>query len=210
MRSDRKIILVANQNVMRRVRNIENDSTDINDGILDRRRRYACIRSLDDILEVEAVDVTKARWRSTALWEPSNWKLWHGGYVTKCAAMGRPRKKNNHLPPCMYFKHGAYWYVKKGLWTRLPKEGLSTLNTALEAYALIHEAPSDGTMPALIDETLAHMAKRKPPLAKNTLKQYKDAAKILKRKLQQFNPEQVRKKTRGGHQGVDGGDAEYV
>lgn len=108
--------------------------------------------------------------------------------------MPRPRKTNTHLPPCVYPKHGAYWYVKKGVWTRLPIEGPSTLKTALEAYALIHEAPTDGTMPALIDETLAFMALRKPPLSVNTLKQYRDAAKILKRKLKQFNPDQVRKK----------------
>jgi integrase len=99
----------------------------------------------------------------------------------------RPRKKDRHLPPCVYFKHGAYWYVKGGRWTKLG----ATLHEALEAYAAIHEAPQDGSMPALIDETLTYMAARQPPLAENTLKQYRGAAKVLKRKLKKFNPDQV-------------------
>lgn len=104
--------------------------------------------------------------------------------------MNRPRKKDSHLPPCVYKKHGAYWHVKRGEWTRLPKEGPSTLTTALDAYARLFETPV-GTMPALIDEALDFMRKRKPPLSPNTLSQYEDAAKILKRKMQQFRPEQV-------------------
>lgn len=33
--------------------------------------------------------------------------------------MGRPRKSDKHLPKCVYEKHGAYYYVKAGKWTRL-------------------------------------------------------------------------------------------
>ncbi len=34
----------------------------------------------------------------------------------------RPRKKDRHLPPCMYIKHGAYYLVRKGKWERLDKD----------------------------------------------------------------------------------------
>lgn len=100
--------------------------------------------------------------------------------------MSRPRKHDRHLPPCVYLRHGRYWYVKGGKWTDL---GV-TLAEALEAYARIIETPV-GTMPALVDEAFDFMKKRKPPLAAATIEQYEDAAKILKRKLQQFRPEQV-------------------
>lgn len=103
--------------------------------------------------------------------------------------MSRPRKKDTHLPPCVYFKHGAYWYVKGGKWRYLGK----SLHEALAAYAAIVETPV-GTMPKLIDDTLEWMRNRKPPLAKTTLSQYAQAAKILKRKLAQFRPEQVQSK----------------
>lgn len=88
----------------------------------------------------------------------------------------------------MYPKHGAYWYVKNGKWTRLPSTGPSTLASALEAYAALVETPKGG-MPALIDEALVVIGKR---VAASTAGQYEDAAKILKRKLVQFAPGQVR------------------
>lgn len=100
--------------------------------------------------------------------------------------MGRPRKNDTHLPPCVYFRHGAYWYVKGGAWKRLG----TTLSEALEAYARIIETP-EGSMPKLIDDALSWMEKRKPPLAANTLAQYRIAAKVLRVKFAPFNPEQV-------------------
>jgi hypothetical protein len=60
--------------------------------------------------------------------------------------MARPRKKDRHLPPCIYLRHGAYWHVKRGKWTRLG----STLAAALEAYARIVEGAGSG-MSAFID-----------------------------------------------------------
>lgn len=101
--------------------------------------------------------------------------------------MTRPRKKDPHLPKCVYPKHGAYWYVKGGTWRRLPEKGPSTLKTALEAYALLYEAPQ-GSMPALIDEAMAHL---KPKLKPSTVKQYVSAAKKLKVALGDFSPEEV-------------------
>ena len=100
--------------------------------------------------------------------------------------MARPRKENTHLPPCVYPRHGAYWHVKGGKWTRL---GVS-LESALVAYAAIHETPRGG-MPELIDMVLEHI---RPSLAKSTAKQYEVAARKLKKMLVQFAPDQVKPK----------------
>ena len=104
--------------------------------------------------------------------------------------MNRPRKKDGHLPDCVYFKHGAYWYVKGKKWTRLPEKGPSTLTTALAAYALIVETPRGG-MDTLIDATLENV---KGQISENTYAQYKIAAKKLKKVLAEFAPDQVRGK----------------
>lgn len=99
----------------------------------------------------------------------------------------KPRKADRNLPACVYHKHGAYWYVKKGKWERLA----DNLPEALQAYALL-ASPTPGTgMADLIDKALAHMAK---DLSENTLKQYRLAAKRLKQILVEFSPEQVRPK----------------
>lgn len=104
--------------------------------------------------------------------------------------MNRPRKKDRHLPDCVYPKHGAFWYVKGGHWTRLPRKGPSTLATALEAYAQIVEAPRGG-MAALIDAALEDM---RPRLKEATVDQYEIAARKLKKMLAEFAPDQVRGK----------------
>lgn len=97
--------------------------------------------------------------------------------------MTRPRKKDRHLPPCVYPKHGAYWYVKKGKWTRLG----DTLASALRAYAERFEAPQ-GTMDKLIDSAMDVI---KPGLKRNTVRQYEIAARKLKAAFVEFSPEQV-------------------
>ena len=58
----------------------------------------------------------------------------------------RPRKQQRNLPPCVYSKHGAYWYVKKGRWTRLGTD----LRPSPEKYASLHTAPK-GEMPDLTE-----------------------------------------------------------
>lgn len=97
--------------------------------------------------------------------------------------MNRPRKKDRHLPRCVYLKHGAYWLVRGGKWTRLA----SDLRTALTAYAAIYEAPKGG-MAELIEEAFTEM---KPRLKPATVKQYTLAAAKLKKMLSEFAPEQV-------------------
>lgn len=97
--------------------------------------------------------------------------------------MGRRRKSNTGLPARMYLKHGAYWHVSNGIWTRLGK----SLAEALEAYARLYEAPQ-GSMPWLIDQAMPHINRGCKP---RTVAQYAIAAKKLKRYLRDFSPEQV-------------------
>jgi integrase len=89
------------------------------------------------------------------------------------------------LPPCVYFKHSAYWYVKQGKWQRLGNK----LGPSLAEYGNIIEAPKGG-MAALVDEAL----QAKTGLADSSRRQYLGAAAIIKRKLQDFAPEQVKPK----------------
>lgn len=96
----------------------------------------------------------------------------------------RPRKKDRHLPPCMYLKHGAYYLVRKGKWERLD----SDFQGALLAYAKIVGGKGQGGMSQLIDEALDAMRRR---LAANTIKQYETAAERLKIYLAEFEPRQV-------------------
>lgn len=97
--------------------------------------------------------------------------------------MARPRKKDRHLPPCVYQRHGAYWYVKGGKWTRLG----GNLREALEAYAGIACDPGGG-MPALIDKVLGVIKGKVSP---GTYRQYAGAAKHLKSRLAEFRPHEV-------------------
>lgn len=104
--------------------------------------------------------------------------------------MSRPRKHDKDLPRGMYRRHGAYYFVRGGKWTRLPKEGPSTLRIALSLYADIHETPTGG-MAELIDQALAQIL---PKVAASTAKQYAVAARHLKIWLQEFAPHEVKPK----------------
>jgi integrase len=97
--------------------------------------------------------------------------------------MNRPRKKDRHLPRCVYLKHNAYWLVRKGKWHRLGDD----LHAALTAYAAIYETPKGGTA-ELIEEAFLAI---KPNLKASTVKQYAQAAGKLKKMLAEFSPEQV-------------------
>jgi len=100
--------------------------------------------------------------------------------------VNRPRTTDRHLPPCVYFKHGRFWYVKKGKWHDLG----TSMADALADYARRVETPKGG-MAELIEKVYAHHS---PTLAKNTRDQYRIAADVLKRKLAEFAPEQVKGK----------------
>ena len=72
--------------------------------------------------------------------------------------MGRPRKSRRDLPPRVYVKHGAYYYVHlSGKWHRLASIGNE--REMRVAWATL-EQPSEtfGTVAALIDEYLSKYA----------------------------------------------------
>lgn len=96
----------------------------------------------------------------------------------------RPRKKDRHLPPCVYLKHGAYYLVKEGKWRRLGAD----LHTALTEYASIMAIPEDG-LPALIDKAFPALVEGK---SSSTKTQYTHCARLLKDVFAEFRPEQVR------------------
>lgn len=95
----------------------------------------------------------------------------------------RPRKSDRHLPPCVYHRHGAYWLVKAGKWTRLG----DVLHLALAEYAKRQSPNLQGSMAELIDAALA----AKTGLALNTVRNYKLLADRLKTIMVEFRPEDV-------------------
>jgi len=95
----------------------------------------------------------------------------------------RRRKHNLHLPPCVYHRHGAYYHVKHGKWTRLGTD----LVKALSEYARLHDMPKGG-MVQLIEDALPIITKGK---AESTVKQYTQVARKLQEILAEFAPEQV-------------------
>lgn len=98
----------------------------------------------------------------------------------------RPRKTDKHLPPCIQYKHGAYYLTKKAKWLPLGKD----LSTALTEYARIMAEPKGG-MCDLIDSALPSVLKGR---AKATQEQYKTASRKLKTILRDFTPQQVKSK----------------
>lgn len=97
----------------------------------------------------------------------------------------RPRRKDRHLPPCVYLRSGTYWLVRGGQWERLGRD----LPTALQAYGKAYTRPQ-GAMPALITAALAAHRKKKQ-IAQSTWDQYQIAAKKLEDILAEFSPDQV-------------------
>lgn len=99
---------------------------------------------------------------------------------TEKPSMPRPRKKDPHLPPCVYHHHGAFWLVKKGVWTRLG----STLPKDIQERVKGSQTP----MATLID---AAMLTIKPTVGKSTWNNYTTAANRLKYVFRDFTPQQI-------------------
>lgn len=95
----------------------------------------------------------------------------------------RPRKKDRHLPACVYQRHGAFYYVHKGKWMRLGDD----LHTALLEYASIVAVPENG-FPALVDKALPNITRN---VSASTARIYTRCAGILKETFAEFRPEQV-------------------
>lgn len=96
----------------------------------------------------------------------------------------RPRTNKGPYPPCFYQKHGAFYLVRANKWTRLGTD----LSLSLAEYGRLMEAQKVGGMPKLIEDWYGSLAGK----SKSTLRQYRYAAEVLKRKLRQFEPGEVR------------------
>ena len=87
----------------------------------------------------------------------------------------RPRKHNRDLPPRVYRKHGAYWHVRAGKWTRLSdgddKAGM------LARYAQIESGDDPQSLSAAIDR---YTLETLPNLSPRTQSDYKRALLMLK------------------------------
>lgn len=99
----------------------------------------------------------------------------------------RPRKAQRELPKCVYFRHGAYWLVKRGKWRRL---GAHWPGDARNEYDRL-TSPSLGGLDKWVDEALeAHRKSVKP----STFRQYQQAAGAIKYAFAEFSPEQIQQK----------------
>lgn len=101
--------------------------------------------------------------------------------------MNRPRKSKGPYPPCFYEKNGGFYIVRQNKWTHLGRD----LALALAEYGRLMQGSKLGGMPKAIEDYYGRLPKN---LAKSTKDQYRQAANILKRKLQQFEPQEVRSK----------------
>jgi len=93
------------------------------------------------------------------------------------------RKKDRHLPPCVYQQHGAYYLVKDNVWTPLGKD----LPSALAEYG--RRLSPKGGMVKMIDETMPNILHGK---ASNTKAQYELAANRLRKILKDASPHQMK------------------
>lgn len=93
----------------------------------------------------------------------------------------RPRKKDRHLPACVYLRGSAYYYVKKNVWTKIGDD----LPTALKEYTKKVAAPTE-RMPGLLARYIEELE-----LAPNTIRAYKFAADKLSPILEEFEPHQL-------------------
>lgn len=82
----------------------------------------------------------------------------------------RPRKKDRHLPRCVYFKHGAYYLVKGGVWQPLGKELPERFQTRIATRRTDFGDLIDAAMPGITANA-----------APNTRRSYTSAAEMLKR-----------------------------
>lgn len=97
----------------------------------------------------------------------------------------RRRKKDHHLPSCVYLKHGAYYLVRKNKWMRLG----TSLPEAMERYGRMTNA-GRGDMVSLLDETMTRAEER--GLATNTLAQYGIVVRRLQSIMAEFSVDEVR------------------
>lgn len=99
----------------------------------------------------------------------------------------RPRKKDRHLPACVYFRHGAHYLVKKGDWLWL---GVHWPGDARDEYDRLRGGHAGDGLAKYIDEAI-----RRRKLAPSTQRLYKIAAERIKLAFAEFHdPNDVRPK----------------
>lgn len=98
----------------------------------------------------------------------------------------RPRKRDRHLPSCVYYRHGAYYFVRRGKWVHLGRD----LAGALARYSRLLTADR-GDMVGLIDRTLEAA---RPRVKASTFAQYELAARRLREVFIEFTVDEVRPK----------------
>jgi integrase len=95
------------------------------------------------------------------------------------------------LPKYMHLSHGTYFFVKrkgsKIVWRPLGAD----FQTALKAHSKLLGGPTGG-MAKLIDRVMEHI---RPRLKPSTIQQYESVIRVLKRKLADFEPDQVKPRT---------------
>src|SRR5690625_5041423 len=101
--------------------------------------------------------------------------------------MGRPRAKNKHLPPRVYQKHGAFYYVRPGdgKWVRLGE----TLPDAMAEWSRIVDKPDGAsTMNKLFDRYMLEVAPKK---AARTYQDNQNEVKALRAVFGEMRPQDV-------------------
>lgn len=74
--------------------------------------------------------------------------------------MGRKRKHRKDLPPRVYFRHGAYYFVSmSGEWIWLARD----YHVAIKQYANVVQAPSTGKLASIMDRYMTEVASTKSP-----------------------------------------------
>lgn len=95
------------------------------------------------------------------------------------------------LPPAVYYKHGAYYLVRRNKWIRLGADE----STALGEYGRIMSATAaPGSMPALIDAMLPRILRNGQtgkPHAAETQRKYRECAAMLKQMLAQLSVDSI-------------------
>lgn len=96
----------------------------------------------------------------------------------------RPRKKDRHLPMCMFQRGPSFYFVRDGKWTNLGRD----YRAALLEYAKLTGGASKDGMIDLIDRVMDHIA---PYRSANTITQYRAVAERLKGMFAEFQPREV-------------------
>lgn len=74
--------------------------------------------------------------------------------------MGRKRKHRKDLPPRVYFRHGAYYFVSmSGEWIWLSRD----YHVAIKQYANVVQAPGTGKLASIMDRYIKEIAVTKSP-----------------------------------------------